>query len=77
MNTFTKSDLKEIESRINSRVCPYCGGSSNIELAYYESVITHKIISCCCEDFKKIAQKIVIQEHNNQINKKIDTIMNM
>ena len=77
MNTFTKSDLKEIESRINSRVCPYCAASSYIELTYSDNIIVHNIISCCCEDFNKIAQDIVIQEHNNQIQKKINTILKM
>ena len=81
MNAFTKSDLKEIESRINSRVCPYCGGSSKIELTYSENsttdIVFHKVISSCCDDFKKIAQEIVKQEHNNQLQKKINTILNM
>lgn len=81
MNTLTKSDWDEIQSRINSRVCPYCGGSSIIELDFhrntYSDVVFHKTISCCCDDYRKIIQEIINEEHNNQIQKKINKILNM
>lgn len=82
MITLTKLDWNEIQSRIDSRVCPYCGGSSKIELdfhgkMYSDVVVFHKTISCCCDDYRKIIQEIINQEHNNQIQKKINKILNM
>ena len=75
MNKYTKTDIKEIESRINSRVCPFCGGNSIIELKYYQNVITHEIISCCCDDFRRIEHEIVAEEHDNQALKKVMSIL--
>ena len=81
MNSLTKSDWDEIQSRINNRICPYCGGNSKIELDFhwntYSDIVVHKTISCCCDDYNKIIHKIINEEYNNQIQKKINEILNM
>ena len=78
MSEFTKSEIKEIESRINSRVCPYCGGTSSVELTEHRNdIITYKVISFCCEKFKSDLNNIFSEEYNSLIQRKINNIMRM
>lgn len=78
MNTLTNADIKEIETRINSRLCPYCGGNLSVELARRNNdLVTYKVISFCCEKFKSDINDIFIGEYNSLIQRKINNIMRM
>lgn len=78
MNTLTSTDIKEIETRINSRVCPYCGGNISVELKNnINDLITYKVISYCCEKFNGDINHIFSEEYNSLIQRKINNIMRM
>ena len=74
----TNSDVKEIETRINNRVRPHCGGNLNIELMNNKNdLITYKVIASCCDEFHNGASKIFNLEYNNLIQEKINNILRM
>ena len=78
MNTLTSKDIKEIETRINSRVCPYCGGNISVELKNNNNdLITYKVISFCCEKYNGDINRIFSEEYNSLIQRKMDNIMRM
>lgn len=78
MNTLTNTDIKEIETQINSRSCPYCGGNIIIELTNNSNdLITYNVISFCCEKFNGDINHIFNDEYNSLIQRKINKIFKM
>ncbi|MDD4970895.1 MAG: hypothetical protein PHT07_15820 [Paludibacter sp.] len=81
MNTFTKSDIQEIEKRINSITCPFCGGQSNIEINDRQNAVidlfSYHTLNSCCQQFKEKTPQFIHKECERQINLKINRIINM
>jgi len=81
MNTFTKVDIQEIETRINNKLCPFCGGQSIIKIEYKSNVnqdlFFYDVTNLCCHKYKENANQLLKKEYEYQMNIKISRIMNM
>ena len=53
MSIYKEKDIKEIEERINSRICSYCGGKSTVAFTLSKDVLfTNKTVCCKSADEK-------------------------
>ena len=73
---YTQSDIKEINERINNRVCPHCGNTIQVEVSYQGDVFRYNANHSCCDQSQEIG-KFLKEEIENQNRLKIDRIFGL